>query len=137
MSEKKFVVCLIIADGLVTTVKPNISSITEAKKAMLEIFERKKDSARVEFVHPQTLDELSAETHKQRSREELPDAMYRITLNPDKQSADTHVLQEYVNNLDDTYSVGQEVAKGDYEKCNKFLAQTFNASKREDPVQTF
>ncbi|MCM1167279.1 MAG: YodL domain-containing protein, partial [Lachnospiraceae bacterium] len=137
MSEKKFAVCSISADGLVTTVKPNISSITEAKKAMLEIFERKKDSVKVEFVHSQTLDEISAEMYKQRSREELPDAVYRITLNPDKQAADTHVLQEYVKNADDTYSAGQEIAKGDYEKCNKFLAQIFNAPKREEPVRTF
>lgn len=137
MREKKFAVCSISADGLVTTVKPNISSITEAKKAMLEIFEQKKNSVRVEFVHPQTLDEISAEVYKQRSREELPDAVYRITLNPDKQAADTHVLQEYVKNADDTYSVGQEVTKGDYEKCNKFLTQIFNAPKREEPVQTF
>lgn len=136
-NNRKFAVCTISADGLVTTVKPNITSITEAKKAMLEIFEQRQDSVRVEFVHPQTLDELSAEMYKQRSQDELPDIMYRININPDKKSADSHVLQEYVKNDDDTYSVGQEVAKGDYEKCNKFLAQLFNAPKHEAPVQTF
>ena len=136
-NNRKFAVCTISADGLVTTVKPNISSITEAKKAMLEIFEQRRDSVRVEFVHLQTLDELSAEMYKQRSQDELPDIMYRINLNSDKKSSDTHVLQEYVKNDDDTYSVGQEVAKGDYEKCNKFLAQLFNSPKREAPVQTY
>lgn len=136
-NNRKFSVCSISADGLVATVKPNITSITEAKKAMLEIFEQKKNSAKVEFVHPQTLDELSAEMYKQRSQDELPDIMYRININPDKKAADTHVLQEYVKNADDTYSVGQEVAKGDYEKCNKFLAQLFNSPKCEAPVQTY
>ena len=136
-NNRKFSVCSISADGLVTTVKTNITSITEAKKAMLEIFEQKKSSARVELVHPQTLDELSAEQYKNRAQNELPDIMYRINLNSDKKSADTHVLQEYIKNADDTYSVGQEVAKGDYEKCNKFLAQLFNSPKREAPVQTY
>ena len=136
-NNRKFSVCSISADGLVTTVKPNISSITEAKKAMIEIFEQKKSSVRVELVHPQTLDELSAEHYKNRAQNDLPDIMYRINLNSDKKSADTHVLQEYIKNADDTYSVGQEVAKGDYEKCNKFLAQLFNSPKRVAPVQTY
>lgn len=47
--------------------------------------------------------------------------MCRINLNSDKKSADTHVLQEYVKKNDDTYSVRQEIAKGNYWKCDKFL----------------
>lgn len=104
---------------------------------MLEIFEQKKGSAKVEFVHPQTLDKISAKMYNDRAQEELPDIMYRINLNSDKKSADTHILQEYVKKDDDTYSVGQEVAKGDYEKCNKFLAQLMNALKIEAPKQTY
>lgn len=137
VSERRYAVCSISADGLVTTAKPNITSITEAKKAMLEIFEQKKGSAKVEFVHPQTLDEISAKMYNDRAQEELPDIMYRINLNSDKKSADTYILQEYVKKDDDTYSVGQEVAKGDYEKCNKFLAQLMSAPKIEPPAQTF
>lgn len=137
VSERRYAVCSISADGLTTVVKPNITSITEAKKAMLEIFEQKKGSAKVEFVHPQTLDEISAKMYNDRAQEELPDIMYRINLNPDKKSADTHVLQEYVKKDDATYSVGQKVAKGDYEKCNKFLAQLMSAPKIEPPAQTF
>lgn len=137
VSERRYAVCSISADGLVTTAKPNITSITEAKKAMLKIFEQKKGSAKVEFVHPQTLDEISAKMYNDRAQEELPDIMYRINLNSDKKSADTHILQEYVKKDDDTYSVGQEVAKGDYEKCNKFLAQLMSAPKIEPPAQTF
>ncbi len=137
VSERRYAVCSISADGLVTTAKPNITSITEAKKAMLEIFEQKKGSAKVEFVHPQTLDEISAKMYNDRAQEELPDIMYRINLNSDKKSADTHILQEYVKNDEGKYSIGQEVTKGDYEKCNKFLAQLMSAPKIEPPAQTF
>lgn len=137
VSERRYAVCSISADGLVTTAKPNITSITEAKKAMLEIFELKKNSVKVEFVHPQTLDEISAKMYNDRAQEKLPDIMYRININSDKKSADTHVLQEYVKNDEGKYSVGQEVAKGDYEKCNKFLAQLMSAPKIETPVQKY
>lgn len=41
MNDRKFAVCSISADGLVTVAKPHISTIAEAKKAMLEIFEQK------------------------------------------------------------------------------------------------
>ena len=134
-SSRKFSVCSISADGLVTKVKPNITSITEAKKAMLEIFEQKKKSAKVEFVHPQTLDEISAKMYKE--REQMPDVLYRITLNSEKNADETHILQEYVKNADGRYSVGQAVVKGDYEMCNKFLSQLINAPKIEPPAQTY
>ncbi len=136
VSERRYAVCSISADGLTTVAKPNITSITEAKKAMLEIYEQKKNSVKVEFVHPQTLDEISAKMYNDRAQEELPDIMYRINLNSDKRAADTHVLQEYVKNDEGKYSIGQEVAKGDYEKCNKFLAQLMSAPKIE-PKQTY
>lgn len=121
MNDRKFCVCSISADGLVTTVKPNILTIAEAKKAMLEIFDRKKDSVKCEFVHPQTLDEKSADIFKGQSKE-LPDVTYRINLNTDSKSSDTHILQEYIKNADDTYAVGKIAAKGDYDVCNAKLA---------------
>ena len=134
-SNRRFSVYSISADGLTTVVKPNMLSVTEAKKAMLEIFEQRKDCARVELVHPQTLDEISAKMYKE--REQLPDVLHRITLNPEKNAAETHVLQEYIKNDDGKYSVGQAVVKGDYEKCNKFLAQLMNAPKIELPAQNY
>lgn len=57
---------------MVSVVKPHIATIAEAKKAMLEIFEYKKNTVRCEFVHPQTLDEKSAELYRNQSKE-LPD----------------------------------------------------------------
>ncbi len=134
-SNRRFSVYSISADGLTTVVKPNMTSITEAKKAMLEIFDQRKDKAKVELVHPQTLDEISAKQYKE--HEQLPDVLHRITLNPEKNAAETHVLQEYVKNDEGKYSIGQEVAKGDYEKCNKFLAQLMSAPKIETPVQKY
>lgn len=134
-SNRRFSVYSISADGLTTVVKPNMGSVVEAKKAMLEIFEQRKDRAKVELVHPQTLDEISAKLYKE--REQLPDVLYRITLNPEKNAAETHILQEYVKNDEGKYSVGQAVVKGDFEKCNKFLTQLMNAPKIEAPKQTY
>lgn len=134
-SNRRFSVYSISADGLTTVVKPNMGSAVEAKKAMLEIIERRKEQAKVELVHPQTLDEISAKLYKE--NEQLPDVLYRITLNPEKNAAETHILQEYVKNDEGKYSVGQAVVKGDYEKCYKFLAQLMSAPKIEPPAQTF
>lgn len=134
-SNRRFSVYSISADGLTTVVKPNMGSVVEAKKAMLEIFEQRKDRAKVELVHPQTLDEISAKMYKE--HEQFPDVLYRITLNPERNAAETHILQEYVKNDEGKYSVGQAVVKGDYEKCNKFLAQLMSAPKIEPPAQTF
>ncbi len=67
-NDHKFAVCTISADGLVTPVKPNIATVAEAKKAMLELYESKKDSVKCIFIHPQTLDEKSAELYENMSQ---------------------------------------------------------------------
>lgn len=122
-NDHKFAVCTISADGLVTPVKPNLGTVAEAKKAMLELFEKKKNSVKCEFIHPQNLDEKSAELYKNMPRE-TPDVTYRIQVNPRKNAAadNTHFLQEYIKNPDDTYKVGEVICKGDFEKCNAALA---------------
>ncbi len=122
-NDRKFAVCTISADGLVTPVKPNIATVAEAKKAMLELYESKKDTVKCEFIHPQTLDEKSAEFYKNMSQG-LPDVTYRIEVNPRKNAAadNTHFLQEYTKNPDDTYKVGKVICRGDFEKCNAKLA---------------
>ncbi len=122
-NDHKFAVCTISADGLVTPVKPNLGTVAEAKKAMLELFEKKKNSVKCEFIHPQTLDEKSAELYKNMPRE-TPDVTYRIQVNPRKNAAadNTHFLQEYTKNPDDTYKVGEVICRGDFEKCNAKLA---------------
>ena len=122
-NDHKFAVCTISADGLVTPVKPNIATVAEAKKAMLELYESKKDSVKCVFIHPQTLDEKSAELYKDVSRE-MPDVTYRIQVNTRKNAAadNTHYLQEYTKNPDDTYKVGEVICKGNFDKCNAALA---------------
>ena len=122
-NDHKFAICTISADGLVTPVKPNLGTVAEAKKAMLELYENKKDSVKCQFIHPQNLDEKSAELYKNMPRE-TPDVTYRIQVNPRKNAAadNTHFLQEYIKNPDDTYKVGEVICKGDFEKCNAKLA---------------
>ena len=135
-SDCKFAVATISADGLVTVAKSGIATVAEAKKALLDIYKSKQSTVKCEFVHPQTLDEKSAEIYRNQTKEP-PAVTYRITPNPDKKSPDTHILQEYVKNSDDTYAVGKVMAKGDYEKCNSKLANLINAPKLEAPVKTF
>ena len=135
-SDCKFAVATISADGLVTVAKSGIATVAEAKKALLDIYKSKQSTVKCEFVHPQTLDEKSAEIYRNQTKE-LPAVTYRITPNPDKKSPDMHILQEYVKNSDDTYAVGKVMAKGDYEKCNSKLANLINAPKLEAPVKTF
>ena len=135
-ADRKFAVATISADGLVTVAKSGIATVAEAKKALLDIYKSKQSTVKCEFVHPQTLDEKSAEIYRNQTKE-LPAVTYRITPNPDKKSPDTHILQEYVKNSDDTYAVGKVMAKGDYEKCNSKLANLINAPKLEAPVKTF
>lgn len=135
-ADRKFAVATISADGLVTVAKAGIATIEEAKKALLDIYKSKQSTVKCEFVHPQTLDEKSAEIYRSQTNE-LPAVTYRITPNPDKKSPDTHILQEYVKNGDDTYAIGKVMAKGDYEKCNSRLANLINPPKIEAPVKTF
>lgn len=135
-SDRKFAVATISADGLVTVAKSGIATVAEAKKALLGIYKSKQSTVKCEFVHSQTLDEKSAEIYRNQTKE-LPAVTYRITTNLDKKSPDTHILQEYVKNGDDTYAVGKIMAKGDYEKCNSRLANLINPPKIEAPVKTF
>lgn len=135
-SDCKFAVATISADGLVTVAKSGIATVAEAKKALLDIYKSKQSTVKCEFVHPQTLDEKSAEIYRNQTKE-LPAVTYRITPNPDKKSPDTHILQEYVKNSDDTYAVGKVVVKGDYEKCNSRLANLINPPQIEAPAKTF
>ncbi len=136
MSDRKFAVCSLSADGLVTVVKPNITSAAEAKKAMLEIYNAKKDTVKCELIHPQTLDERSSEIYRDQTKE-LPDVTYRIKVNHNKNAEHTHILQEYIKNADDTYAIGKVIARGDYEKCNKALLAALNPERTQERTQTF
>lgn len=133
-ADRKFAVATISADGLVTVAKSGIATIEETKKALLDIYKSKQSTVKCEFVHPQTLDEKSVKIYRSQTKE-LPAVTYRITPNPDKKSSDTHILQEYVKNSDDTYAIGKVMAKGDYEKCNSRLANLINAPKLDERVK--
>ncbi len=54
----------------------------------------------------------------------LVTSKFTIQVNPRKNAAadNTHFLQEYIKNPDDTYKVGEVICKGDFEKCNAALA---------------
>ena len=124
-TNNRYAICTISADGLVTDVKANIATVAEAKKALLELYHQKKDTVRCELVHPQTLDEKSNEIFRQQSKEQaegLPDVVYRIQLNSNKESPDTHYVQQYIKKPDDTYKVGKVITVGDFETCNAALA---------------
>lgn len=132
MSDNQFAVCTLSANGLVDVVKPRIASVEEAKRTMIELFESRKDKVRCELIHPQTLDEKSAELFKNQSKE-LPDVTYRILLNTDKNASvdNSHFLQEYVKNTDDSYAIGKVLARGDYERCNSVLAEVLNPKQEQ------
>ena len=109
------------ADGLVTAVHPNILTVAEAKKNMLELFHKRKETAHVELIHPQTLDEKSAELYRTQPKE-LPDTVYRIQLNEKNNAPDTHYLQKYLKKPDDT-KVDEVVCRGNFYQCNTALTE--------------
>lgn len=121
--NNRYSIVTISTDGLVTPVKPDLMTVAEAKKALLELFEQKKATVRCELVHPQVLDEKSFELYKDKSKE-LPDVVYRIQLHKKPKTPDTHYVQQYIRNPDDdTYKVGKVMASGDFFACNKALAE--------------
>ena len=130
-ANNRYAIVTISADGLVTPVKPDIMTVAEAKKALLELFEQKKKTVRCELVHPQVLDEKSFELYKEQSKE-LPDVVYRIQVSQKKDSSDTHYVQQYIKNDDDTYKIGEIMAKGDYFTCNAKLSELL-----ADPPEIF
>ena len=54
-TTRKYQIEALCADGQVAIVKSGMSSISEAKKALMGIWTERKGSARVEFIHPQLL----------------------------------------------------------------------------------
>lgn len=133
-ADHRYSVVTISADGLVTPVIPDLKSVPEAKKAMLEFYEQRNKTARCELVHPQVLDEKSAALYH--AQEELPPVVYRIQLSRQKDSADTHYVQQYVKCSDDGYKVGKVMTHGDYFTCNSALSNLI-AQKPEQKQDRF
>lgn len=109
----------IAADGIVTVVKDDIPSVPEAKKALLEVYEQRKEQAHVELTHPQTIDEISASMYK--PSHELLKYQYRIEK-CDNEPDSTHMLTKYTLDEDNgSYSQTGILCYGDYFKCNEAL----------------
>ena len=120
-ADHRYSVVTISADGLVTPVIPDLKTVPEAKKALLALYEQRSKTARCELVHPQVLDERSAALYT--AQEELPQTVYRIQLSREMNAPDTHYVQEYIKNSDDSYKVGKVMARGDYFACNMELGR--------------
>lgn len=124
-SSKKYAVVGIAADGIVTVVKDNISSVAEAKQALLDVYEQRKTSAHVELIHPQTIDEISARLYEPTN--ELPQYQYRIEPCEDK-SENTHLLAKYTLDPENgNYTQTGVLCYGDYFECNEALKQAIAA----------
>lgn len=120
-ADHRYSVVTISADGLVTPVIPDLKTVPAAKKALLTLYEQRSKTARCELVHPQVLDEKSAALYT--AQEELPQTVYRIQLSREMNAPDTHYVQEYIKNSDDSYKVGKVMARGDYFACNIALGK--------------
>ena len=101
-SDRKFEISSMNAEGTISTVKSNIPTVSEAKKAMVEIYESKKDSVRCEFVHPQTLDEIHVEIAKNRSAKEqsLPETAPK---EPDKPKTPDFEIYQLKRGMENHY----------------------------------
>lgn len=131
-ADHRYSVVTISADGLVTPVIPDLKTVPEAKKALLALYEQRSKTARCELVHPQVLDEKSAALYT--AQEELPQKVYRIQLSHEMNAPETHYVQEYIKNSDESYKVGKVMARGDYFACNMELGRliTPEPEKKQD-----
>ncbi len=92
--NRKFQVEALCADGRVAAVKSGMASISEAKKALMEIFKERKGTARVEFIHPQVLWDKSRPLHWE-DHEHAPDVDYMIKMAKGTDPTHTHYDKEH------------------------------------------
>ena len=129
----KYAVVGIAADGIVTVVKDGISSVPEAKAALMEVYEKRKGEAHVELTHPQTIDEISARMYDP-TQGLLPN-QYRIENCDDKPDS-THMLTKYtLNNEDGNYTQTGILCYGDYFACNDALKAAIASPTPPMPTQ--
>ena len=118
-SNNKYAVVGIDADGIVTVVKDGISSVPEAKAALMAVYEQRREQAHVELIHPQTIDEISARMYD--PTQGLLQNQYRIEK-CDDQPDSTHMLVKYtLDNEVGNYTQTGILCYGDYFKCNEAL----------------
>jgi hypothetical protein len=132
-SNNKFAVVGIAADGIVTVVKDNIPSVSDAKQTLLDVFEQRKTQAHVELTHPQTIDEISARMYEPAN--EMPQYQYRIEQCENNPEA-THLLAEYTFDSEKSnYNQTGVLIYGDYFKCNEMLKDILAASVSPTPLR--
>lgn len=137
-NNNKYAVVGIAADGIVTVVRDKIQSVPEAKEALLDVYERRKNEAHVELVHPQMIDEVSDQMYEPEMG--LPEHQYRIESCEDK-SENTHILSKYTLNAEDgNYTQTGVLCYGDYFACNEVLKSviaTASLSKDKDTFEIY
>lgn len=129
----KYAVVGIAADGIVTVVKDGISSVPDAKEALMEVYEKRKGEAHVELMHPQTIDEISARMYD--PSQGLAPNQYRIEKCDDKPDT-THMLVKYtLDNNDGNYNQTGVLCYGDYFACNDALKAAIASPTQPIPSQ--
>ena len=127
----KYAVVGIAADGIVTVVTRNLSTIPEAKSALLDVYEQRKTQAHVELTHPQTIDEISAKMYE--PSQGMQKYQYRIDKCDDKPDS-THMLVKYtLDEKEGSYSQTGILCYGDYFKCNEALKAAIAAPTLPTP----
>ncbi len=129
----KYAVVGIAADGIVTVVKDSITSVPDAKAALMEVYEKRKGEAHVELMHPQTIDEISARMYD--PSQGLAPNQYRIEKCDDKPDT-THMLVKYtLDNNDGNYNQTGVLCYGDYFACNDALKAAIATPTQPMPSQ--
>ncbi|MBO6302477.1 MAG: hypothetical protein J6N15_08585, partial [Ruminiclostridium sp.] len=129
--NRKYQIEALCADGQVATVKSGIASISEAKKALMEIFSERKGKARCEFIHPQMLWDKSRPIQWD-APEHAPEVRYMIKQTKGAKPVHTHYLQRLVKDAAGAYQNDKVVLRGSFGECNAALAELLKNPPAED-----
>ena len=113
-----------------------MASISEAKKALMELYKERKGTARVEFIHPQVLWDKSRSLHWE-DPEHAPDVDYMIKMTKGANPAHTHYLQRAVKDENGLYQNDKVNMRGTFGKCNAALAEILKKPQTVETEKTF
>ena len=132
-SDNRYAIISMAADGVVAVVKDKIPSVAEASRELLEVFDKRKGVAKVELIHPQNIEEISARGYVPDGT--LPKHQFRIEPCKDDPEC-THMLTKYTLNADNgTYDQTGILCYGDYFACNERLAAELKKPETLDHEQ--
>ena len=134
--NRKYQIEALCADGRVAAVKSGMASISEAKKALMEIFKERKGAARIEFIHPQVLWDKSRPLHWE-DPEHAPDVDYMIKMTKDANPSHTHYLQRAVKDENGLYQNDKVIMRGTFGECNAALAEILKKPQTVETEKTF